>query len=168
MIEPFKGRYPILKEDVYVAAAAAVIGDVELGRGSSVWPGAVVRGDCCGIRIGELSNIQDGCICHTTTGGPPLVLGCRVTVGHGAVLHSCTVEDGCLIGMGAVIMDGVKVGAGSIVAAGCVIPQSTQIPPRSLVLGVPGAVKRRLDEETVSNISRRAEEYHRLAMEYLG
>lgn len=168
MIEPFQGRNPSIGRDVYIAPSADVIGDVELGDGASVWHGAVVRGDIWNIRIGEFSNIQDGCICHVTAGGPELVIGNRVTVGHRAVLHSCTVEDGCMIGMGAVILDGAVIGAGSIVAAGCVLLEGTVIPPRSLVAGVPGRVKRELDEDASGRIGSRAEEYHKLAQSYLG
>ncbi len=167
MIEPFQEMKPRLGEGVYVAPTAAVIGDVELGDGSSVWCGAVMRGDVWRIRVGEYSNIQDGCICHVTTGGPELVIGNKVTVGHGAVLHSCTIEDTCLIGMGAVILDGAVIGEGSVVAAGAVVLEGTIVPPRSLVAGVPARVKRPVDEEAVRSIGERAEEYHKLALAYL-
>ncbi len=154
-------------EGAYIAPTATVIGDVELGAGSSVWCGAVVRGDVWRIRVGELSNIQDGCICHVTTGGPELVIGRKVTIGHGAVLHSCTIEDACLVGMGAVILDGAVIGEGSVVAAGAVVLEGTRVPPRSLVAGIPARVKRSVDEETVRSIRERAEEYHALALAYL-
>ncbi len=168
MIESFKGIRPRIGRDVFVAPSAWIIGDVELGDRSSVWHGAVVRGDVCRIRIGELSNIQDLCVCHVTTGGPELVIGSGVTVGHRAILHSCVVEDTCLIGMGSVILDGVRVGRGSIVAAGSVLLPGTVVPPCSLVAGVPAKVKRELDGTEAERLARSAEAYHVLAMSYRG
>jgi carbonic anhydrase/acetyltransferase-like protein (isoleucine patch superfamily) len=167
VIEPFQDMSPRLGEGVYIAPTAAVIGDVELDDGSSVWCGAVVRGDVWRIRVGEHSNIQDGCICHVTTGGPELVIGRQVTIGHRAVLHSCTVEDACLIGMGAIILDGAVIGEGSVVAAGAVVLEGMQVPPRSLVAGIPARIKRSVGEEAVRSIRERAEEYHKLALAYL-
>ncbi|MBN1884940.1 MAG: gamma carbonic anhydrase family protein [Candidatus Krumholzibacteriota bacterium] len=168
MIGEFEGRKPTIGRDVYIAPGATVIGDVVLGDGASVWHGAVVRGDCWRIRIGALANIQDGCVLHVTTGGPPLVVGDRVTVGHRAVLHSCEIGDDCLVGMGAILLDGVAVGEGSIVAAGCVLLEETVVPPRSLVAGIPGTVKKTLDEKTIEALRGQADEYHRLARAYLG
>lgn len=165
---PFQGKRPVIGADVYIAPTARVIGDVELGDGASVWEHAVVRGDMWHIRIGEYSNIQDLCVCHVTHGGPPVIVGNRVTVGHRAILHSCTVEDACLIGMGAILLDGVRVGTGSIIAAGSVLLQDFVVPPYSLVAGVPGSVKKTLDRSAVERIARKAEEYHRLALAYLG
>jgi len=167
VIESFQDMHPRIGEAVYVSPSATVIGDVELGAGSSVWCGAVVRGDVWRIKVGELSNIQDGCVCHVTTGGPELVIGRGVTIGHRAVLHSCTIEDDCLVGMGAVILDGAVIGGGSVVAAGSVVLEGSRIPPRSLVAGIPARVKRSVDEETVRSIRDRAEEYHELALSYL-
>lgn len=168
MIEPFQGTHPVIGPDVFVAPSAEVIGDVELARGASVWHGAIVRGDVGRIRIGAFTNIQDLSVCHVTTGGPACVVGERVTVGHRAILHSCTIEDGCLIGMGAILLDGVKVGRGSIVAAGSVLLQGLEVPPYSLVAGVPGAVKKSLDREAGERLAHNAEEYHKLALAYLG
>lgn len=168
MLEPFQGVAPVIGTDVYIAPTASVIGDVVIGDGSSVWHAAVVRGDCWRIVIGRYSNIQDRCVCHCTTGGPELCVGDRVTVGHGAILHSCTIEDGSLIGMGAVILDGARVGAGSIVAANCVVLEGTRIPPGSLFAGVPGALKRVLGEGAAEELVSQAMEYHRLALAYLG
>jgi len=168
MIETFQGVSPGLGKDVYVAPTASVIGDVRLGNCSSVWHGASVRGDVWKISIGDYSNIQDGCVCHVTTGGPELIVGDRVTVGHGAVLHSCTIQDNCLIGMGAVILDHVTIGKGSIIAANSVLLAGTTVPPRSLVAGVPGKTKKELDEETEKSLMERAVEYHNLALAYLG
>jgi carbonic anhydrase/acetyltransferase-like protein (isoleucine patch superfamily) len=168
VIEAFQGKHPSIGTDVFVADTARVIGDVDLGDCASVWHGAVIRGDVWRIRIGAYTNIQDLCVCHVTTGGPELVIGERVTVGHRAILHSCTIGDGCLIGMGCVILDGVKVGGGSIVAAGSVLLTGLDVPPRSLVAGVPAAVKRTIDPAASERLVRNAEEYHALALAYLG
>lgn len=168
MIEPFQGKRPSIGTDVFVAATAQVIGDVEIGDGASVWHGAIVRGDVWRIRIGAYTNIQDLCVCHVTTGGPELVIGERVTVGHRAILHSCAIGDGCLIGMGSVILDGVKIGSGSIVAAGSVLLKGLDVPSCSLVAGVPGVVKRTIDRDASEKLARNAEEYHVLALAYLG
>ena len=132
MIESYQGIHPRIGKKVYIAPSASVVGDVKLGDGSSVWHGAVVRGDVWNITIGELSNIQDICVCRVTTGGPDLIVGRGVTVGHGAILHSCTIEDDCLIGMGAVILDGARIGKGSIVAAGSIVLEASRsLPDRS-------------------------------------
>lgn len=167
MIARFKDKAPDIGKGVFIAPNAMVIGDVVVDDNSSIWYQAVVRGDVWGIRIGAYTNIQDGSICHVTTGGPELVVGNYVTVGHGAILHSCTIEDNCLIGMGAVILDGVKIGRGSIVAAGCVVLEGTNIPPRSLVAGIPAVVKKKIDTSTVEKIRQQAVEYHNLARSYI-
>ncbi|MBN1163990.1 MAG: gamma carbonic anhydrase family protein [Candidatus Krumholzibacteriota bacterium] len=168
MIGPFQDKSPVIGKNVFIASTASVIGEVFLDEGASVWFGAVIRGDVWRITIGRYTNIQDACVCHVTTGGPELRVGDYVTVGHGAVLHSCTIEDGSLIGMGAVILDGAKVGKGSIVAANSVLLEGTEIPPFSLVAGVPGAVKKRLDESTVEKLKSQAEEYYQLSKTYRG
>jgi len=167
LIERFKDKAPEIGKGVFIAPNAVVIGDVVIGDNSSVWYQAVLRGDVWKIRIGAFTNIQDGCICHITTGGPELIVGDYVTVGHGAVLHSCTIEDNCLIGMGAVLLDGAKIGTGSIVAAGSVVLENTAIPPHSLAAGVPAVVKKKLDTSTVAEIREQAIEYHKLAEVYL-
>jgi carbonic anhydrase/acetyltransferase-like protein (isoleucine patch superfamily) len=168
LIEEFQGMSPDIGRSVYIAPTASVIGDVTIGDGSSVWHGAVVRGDCWTITIGRYSNIQDACVCHCTTGGPELVVGDNVTVGHGAILHSCTVEDGSLIGMGAVILDGARIGKGSIIAANAVVLNGTDIPPGSLVAGVPGKVRRQVDEEAIEKLTAQSMEYYELALSFLG
>ncbi len=159
---------PVVGRDVYIAPTACVTGDVTIGDGSSVWHGASVRGDCGAIKIGRYSNIQDACVCHCTTGGPELVIGDNVTVGHGAILHSCTVEDGALIGMGAVVLDGARIGKGSIIAANAVVLEGTEIPPGSLVAGVPAKIRRQVDEAVIEKLTAQSMEYYKLSLSYLG
>jgi carbonic anhydrase/acetyltransferase-like protein (isoleucine patch superfamily) len=137
----------------FIAATASVLGDVTLDAESSVWYGAVLRGDMAPIVIGEQSNLQDGSIVHVDE-GLPCIVGRRVGVGHRVVLHGCTVEDECLIGMGSVVLNEARIGTGSVIAAGAVIPERMQVPPRSLVMGVPGRIVRPVDEA----LSRRIEE----------
>jgi carbonic anhydrase/acetyltransferase-like protein (isoleucine patch superfamily) len=128
----------------FIAPGAVVLGDVTLGPRASVWYGAVLRGDVDAIVIGEATNIQDGCIVHVDAGRPARI-GARVGVGHRAIVHGCTIEDDCLIGMGSVLLNGVRIGAGSVVAAGAVLPEDTTVPPGSLVVGVPARVTRPVD-----------------------
>lgn len=142
MIQEFDGKTPKIDETAFVHEGAWVIGEVYLGAHSSVWPGAVLRGDMGAIRIGAWSNIQDGAVCHDTTDLSETRVGERVTVGHNAILHGCIIEDDCLIGMGAIVMDNVRVGTGSIIGAGAFVPVGKVIPPNSLVLGSPGRVVR--------------------------
>lgn len=131
--------------DAYVAPGAWVMGDVTLGPRASVWYGAVLRGDMDRIVVGEDTNLQDGTIVHVDEGRPALI-GARVGVGHRAIVHGCTVEDDCLIGMGSVLLNGVVVCAGSVVAAGAVVREGMVVPPGSLVAGVPGKVVREVDD----------------------
>lgn len=129
----------------FIAPTASVMGDVTLGADSSVWYGAVLRGDMAPIVIGERTNLQDGTIVHVDA-DVPCIIGARVGVGHRVILHGCTVADECLIGMGSVLLNGVRIGTGSVIAAGAVIPEGMQIPPGSLVMGVPGRIVRPVDE----------------------
>ncbi len=168
MLDEFQGISPVIGPDVYIAPTASVIGDVTIGEGSSVWHGASVRGDCWTITIGRYSNVQDGCVCHCTTGGPELVVGDNVTIGHGAIIHSCTIEDGALIGMGAVILDGARIGKGSIIAANAVVLEGTVIPPGSLVAGVPGKIRKQVDPEVIERLTAQSMEYYELTLSYLG
>jgi carbonic anhydrase/acetyltransferase-like protein (isoleucine patch superfamily) len=149
MIRPFRGVYPQIPDSAYVDMSAQVIGDVHLGEQASVWCNAVLRGDMFYIRIGDRTNIQDNCVVHTRTGSHPTVLEEEVTVGHSVTLHGCYVERGALIGIGSIVLDDVRVGAQSLVAAGSLLSPGTVIPPRSLVMGAPGRVKRPLTEEEV-------------------
>jgi carbonic anhydrase/acetyltransferase-like protein (isoleucine patch superfamily) len=145
MILSYRGRIPRIAASAFIAGSADIIGDVEIGDNSSIWFTSVLRGDVEPIRVGANSNIQDGSVVHTMSGSPTTV-GNWVTVGHRAVLHGCTVEDHCLIGMGAVLLNNVKVGEGSIVAAGALVAENTVIPPRSLYMGFPARFKRQLTE----------------------
>lgn len=128
----------------FIAPGAVVLGDVTLGARASVWYAAVVRGDVNSIVIGEATNVQDGSVVHVDDDWPTRI-GARVGVGHRAIVHGCTVEDDCLIGMGSVLLNGVRIGAGSVVAAGAVVPEDTTVPPGSLVVGVPARVTRPVD-----------------------
>jgi carbonic anhydrase/acetyltransferase-like protein (isoleucine patch superfamily) len=146
----------------YVAPNATLVGDVILGRQSSIWYGAVLRGDLATIEIGDQSNIQDLAMIHVDRDLPCLV-GPRVSVGHRAILHGCRVESDCLIGMGAILLSRVMVGSGSVVAAGTVIPEGVVIPPGSLVMGLPGRVTGRVDEKLARRIQHACENYVTLA-----
>jgi carbonic anhydrase/acetyltransferase-like protein (isoleucine patch superfamily) len=166
MIIPYRGQRPRLAEDVVVMESAVVAGDVEIGVGSSVWFGAVVRGDVHFIRIGELTNVQDGCLLHVTTGTHPLLIGSRVTIGHGAILHGCTVEDGALIGMGAIILDGAHIGQEALIGAGALVAEGTRIAPRTLAVGTPAKPRRGLTPEELARFRDLALHYRQLAREY--
>ncbi len=166
MILTLGGRTPRIGEAVYIAPSADVIGDVEIGENASVWFQCVLRGDIEPIRVGANSNIQDGTIAHTIDGAP-VVVGDWVTVGHRAVLHGCTIESHCLIGMGAVLLNRVRVGEGSIVAAGSLVPENTVIPPRSLYMGVPAKLRRELTEREQAFIDMHAKHYLQYKDEFL-
>ncbi len=146
MIRKFKGIAPKVAASAYVDPSAVLIGDVEIGERSSVWPCASLRGDTGPIRIGSETSIQDCSVLHLDEGFP-LTVGNRVTVGHSVTLHGCTVEDGSLIGIGATVLNGARIGAGSVVAAGSLVPEGMQVPPSTLVMGVPAKVKRAVTPE---------------------
>src|SRR5918992_2812865 len=147
MLRPFRSVHPTVDASAFVVQSAQVIGDVHIGAESSIWMNVVVRGDVHHIRIGARTNIQDGTIVHVMRDTHPTVIGDDVTVGHGAVVHGSTIEDRCLIGMGAILLNGCRVGTGSIVAAGALVPEGTVIPPGSMVMGLPGTVRRPLTPE---------------------
>jgi len=147
LLLPFDGKNPILGRDVFVAPNATLIGEVELGDEASVWFGAVLRGDIGAIRVGPRTNVQDLACLHLTDGVSTTNIGADVTIGHGAILHGCTVGDGCLIGMGSILLDNAVIGAGSVIAAGALVPPRMIIPPRSLVKGSPAKIVREVSAE---------------------
>ena len=152
----------------FVDASAQVIGDVEIGDESSVWMCAVIRGDVHWIKVGKRTSVQDGAIVHAMTGTHPTSIGDNVTIGHAAVIHGCTIDDQCLIGMGAILLNGSHVGAGSIVAAGTLLVEGQTVPPRSLVMGSPGKVKRLLTQAEVADIQLYADRYVGYRLDYMG
>lgn len=158
MLLPHRGREPVLEGPCFLAPGSYVIGDVVLAREVSVWFNAVLRGDEAPIRIGAGSNLQDGALVHTDMGVPAHV-GQHVTVGHGAILHGAVLEDGCLVGMGAIVLNGARIGRESLVAAGTLIPEGRIIPPRSLVMGSPGRVVRTLRDEELERLAESAPQY---------
>lgn len=154
-------RTPSVNEDAWVADTATVVGTVVLGPASGVFYGAVLRADTESVSVGFGSNIQDNATVHADPGSPARI-GDGVSVGHGAVLHGCTVEDGCLIGMNATVLNGAVVGAESLVAASALVPEGMEIPPRSLVAGVPAKVRRRLRDTELEQLRYNAEVYREL------
>ena len=166
MIRSFRSRWPQIAASAYIDSAATVIGDVTIGEQASVWPSVVIRGDVHWIRIGARTNIQDGTIVHVMGGQYSTTLGDGVTVGHGVILHGCTIESNVLVGMGAILLNGVQVGAGSIIAAGTLVPERTVIPPGSLFMGHPGKFRRALSPEDIAGIADYATRYVELAETY--
>jgi gamma-carbonic anhydrase len=162
MVHSLEGKRPDIAKAAFVAWNAEVSGNVELGEGASVWYGAILRGDLAAIRVGAKSNVQDQAVLHVEE-GCPCVLGDHVTVGHGAVVHACTVGDRCLVGMGAIILDRAVIGEDSIVGAGALVTQGKVFPPRSMILGSPAKLHRELTDEEVANLRSHAESYVELA-----
>ena len=158
---------PEIDKTAFIAPGAQVIGSVRIGADASIWHNAVLRGDIDGIVVGRGSNVQDNCTLHCTE-GIRLIIGENVTVGHNAVLHSCTVGDGSLIGMGAIVLDKAVIGRNCLIAAGSVVTPRTVIPDGSLVMGSPAKVKRELSEEEKQGLVRNAEEYAALIEKYRG
>jgi gamma-carbonic anhydrase len=167
MIQTFKNIAPSIDDSAFIAADAVIIGDVEIGAGSSVWFGCVLRGDVNYIRIGSRTNIQDGTVIHVSSKTHSTVLEDEITVGHRVILHGCHVEKGCLIGMGSTLMDGVRVGERSIVGAGSLLTPGTIVPPRSLILGSPARVKRELTPDELSSLDRSWRNYVELSKIYI-
>ena len=167
MIRAHRGRVPRIPSSAFVDDSAQVIGDVEIGDESSVWMSVVIRGDVNWIRIGKRTNVQDGAVVHGMLHTHSTSIGDNVTIGHGAILHGCTVENQCLIGMGAILLNGATVGAGSMVAAGTLVVEGAKIPPRSLVMGSPGKVKRTLTDAEVQDIQAYADRYAGYRLDYM-
>ncbi|MFF4952045.1 gamma carbonic anhydrase family protein [Streptomyces chattanoogensis] len=162
LISGVAGAEPSIDPAAFTAPTSVVVGDVTLAPGASVWYHAVLRADCGPIVLGADSNIQDNCTVHVDPGFP-VTVGERVSVGHNAVLHGCTVEDDVLVGMGATVLNGAHIGAGSLVAAQALVPQGMRVPPGSLVAGVPAKVKRELTDEERETIKLNAAMYLELA-----
>jgi carbonic anhydrase/acetyltransferase-like protein (isoleucine patch superfamily) len=160
------GVRPVLGRDVFLADNATVVGDVRIGDESSLWFGAVVRGDYFPIAIGARTNVQDNAVVHITAGSAPTSIGDDVTIGHGAIVHGCTLGDECLVGMGSIVLDGAVVGDGSFIAAGSLVTPGTVIPPRSFVMGRPARVTRPASDEDVARIRESAAHYVRYARDY--
>lgn len=168
MLRPHRGRLPRVHPSAFIDDSAQVIGDVEIGEESSVWMAVVIRGDVNHIRIGDRSNVQDGTIVHVMKDTHPTIIGNDVTIGHAAVIHGCTIENQCLIGMGAILLNGCRIGTGSIVAAGSLVPEGVEIPPYSLVMGSPAKVKRTLGESSLAEIQMYADRYVQYRLDYMG
>ena len=167
MLRPFRGVLPRVHPTAFIDHSAQVIGDVEIGEESSVWMAAVIRGDVHRIRIGRRSNVQDGTIVHVMRDTHPTLIGDNVTIGHAAVIHGCTIEDRCLIGMGAIVLNGARIGSESIVAAGALVVEGMRVPSRSLVMGSPGKVKRPLSDVEVADIQMYADRYVAYRLDYM-
>ncbi|MDQ7797370.1 MAG: gamma carbonic anhydrase family protein [Candidatus Edwardsbacteria bacterium] len=171
MIKSYKEKTPQIDQSAFVAETAVIIGDVEIGRNASIWYGVAIRADINHVRIGQETNIQENSVIHVDLndrglGDCAAIIGDRVTVGHGAILHACKIGDDCLIGMGAIVLSGASVGAGSVIAAGALVKEGQQIPPRSMVMGMPAEVKRQLPEEAIEKIRSSARHYVELAEDY--
>jgi gamma-carbonic anhydrase len=159
LIRSYRGHTPQIATTAYIDPASVVIGDVTIAEHASVWPGAVIRGDVHWIRIGARTNIQDNSVLHVMGDNYPLSIGDGVTVGHGVILHGCTVESRCLIGMGSIVLNGAKIGTGSILAAGTLVPEGMVVPPGSLFMGHPGKFRRALTAEDLESLDAYAARY---------
>jgi len=166
VLRSYRGQSPRIHPTAYVDESAQVIGDVEVGEESSVWMCVVIRGDVHRIRIGRRTNVQDGSVVHAMKDTHPTMIGDNVTIGHAAVVHGCTVDDQCLIGMGAILLNGAHVGTQSIVAAGTLVTEGMNVPPRSLVMGSPGKVKRLLTHAEIVEIQMYADRYVSYRLDY--
>jgi len=167
MLRSHRGRLPVVDPTAFVDASAQVIGDVSIGADSSVWMNVVIRGDVNAIRIGQRSNVQDGTVVHVMHDTHPTTIGDDVTVGHGAVVHGCTISSRVLVGMGAIVLNGAVVGEDSIVAAGSLVPEGAVIAPRSLVMGTPARFKRQLNDAEVASILESAANYVRYKQDFV-
>ena len=167
MIEKFKNYKPLLADGSFVHEKACVIGQVNIGSGSSIWPCVVLRGDDGEISIGNDTSIQDGSICHTAGGLSRIIIGNRVTVGHNVVLHGCTIEDECLIVMGSIILDNAVIKKGTIIGAGSLVTANKVYPERSLIMGSPAKLIRETTKDELGKIDHGWRVYQKLTKEYL-
>ncbi len=166
MILPYKGKYPVIGNNVFIAASATIIGDVVIGDDSSVWYGAVIRGDTNKIVIGDRTNVQDNCTLHVDFNAA-LTIGSEVTIGHNAVVHGCTVQDRVLVGINSVILNKAKIGTGSVIAAGAVVGEGMQVGPYQLAAGVPATIKKQYAADQADHHAHEAEVYIRLAQAHM-
>jgi len=167
IVRSYDGKRPRMGERVFVADNAALIGDVELGNDCSIWYGTVLRGDVHFISVGSRTNIQDNCVVHVTNGTHPTVIAEEVTIGHGVIVHGCTIKRGALIGMGSRVLDGAVVGEQALVGAGALVPEGMHVPPRTLALGVPARVKRPLTDEELARLDSSWQHYVEYKEKYL-
>lgn len=165
MLHPYKQFNPQLHPTVFIAAGVQLIGDVEVEEDCSIWYNAVLRGDLAPVRIGARTNIQDGCIGHVNT-NQPLIVESDVSVGHGAIIHGCTIGRGTLIGMGAIVLNGANIGEYALIGAGSLVTENTKIPPYTLSLGSPAKVVRELNEHDLQRMKRTMESYVQKGREY--
>lgn len=166
MIHAVNGNEPQIEKEVFIAEGSKIIGDVYIKRGASIWFNSIVRGDLGPIKIGKNTNIQENSTLHIDADSP-LIIGDNVTVGHNAVLHGCTVNNNCIIGMGAIVLNNADIGENSIIGAGALIPEDTEIPEGSLVLGMPAKVKRELTAKEIESIQESADHYYELSQKYI-
>lgn len=156
---PYRGMFPKLGDNIFLASGVKIIGDVTIGNNSSVWYNTVIRGDVHYIKIGESTNVQDCSMLHVTNGKYPLNIGSKITIGHSVSLHGCTLNDLCLVGIGAIVLDGAVVESNSMVAAGALVKQNFVVPSGKLVAGVPAKVVRDLTKDEIENIAAGADRY---------
>ena len=167
MIKSYKGLLPKIDSSVYVEESAVIIGDVEIGRESSIWCNVVIRGDVNYIRIGERTNVQDNSTLHVTLDTHPLIIGSEVTMGHNVTVHGCNIRDRCLIGMGAIILDGALIEEDVIIGAGALVTEDKVMPSGTLCLGIPARPMRDLKEEELKKIIRFSKNYIRYSRNYM-
>jgi carbonic anhydrase/acetyltransferase-like protein (isoleucine patch superfamily) len=166
-VKSFHGKKPKVKSGAYVAETATLIGDVEIGENSSVWYGAVLRGDMHYIKIGKNSSVQDNSVMHGTADKYPTIVGDNVSIGHNAIVHGCTIGDNCIIGMGSIILEGSEIGDWCIIGAGAVVPEGAKIPGGSIALGLPAKVVKSVTEGHKARITRNWKAYVKLKDVYL-
>lgn len=166
MIMSFRSKSPKVDKTTYVANSVELIGNIEIGKNSSIWNGAVLRGDINYIKIGKNSNIQDNSVIHSTT-NYPTIIGNNITIGHNAIIHGCKIGNNCLIGMGAIILKDVEIGDWCIIGAGSVVTEHSRIPSKSIVLGIPGKITRKITKKHKERIEKNWKEYCNLKKEYM-
>ncbi len=166
-LSAYRDVSPAIAGNVFIAPGACIIGDVAIGEQSSIWFNTVVRGDVHYIRIGSFTNVQDNSVLHPTGGLFPINIGDRVLIGHSVVVHGCTIEDECLIGIGSILLDGCKVGKGSVIAAGSLLPPGFEVPPESVAMGSPAKIKKKTGDNERAMIEHGWPHYVELAAEYL-